>query len=177
MHFTPVNANAQRTVFEHLNHGPVPVRGAQLHGGHRPSNRQPIESRHFLQNTAIFQTFQTVPGQRLSTATTREPPFQSPVRSPEQDNRRPPRPQFQQQQQPNFHSSFSPAPPSNNRPAPINTRPQLTGTRQTDNPTLTDSFDTFDDDEQPTIDWNRPQQTLRQPTRRYRDTRIRMMLA
>lgn len=189
MHFTPVNANAQRTVFEHLNHGPVPVRGAQLHGGHKPLNQQAIESRQFLQNTAIFKTFQTVPGQRLSTNAN---PFQQPPTSQSQnpirfqgfqeqdESRRPSRPQLRRQQaQPNFQSSFpsgpaAAAPPSHNNRQPIRTRPQLTGISQTDNTPLTDSFDTFDDDDDeqqtPTVDWNRPQQNLRQPTRRYRDT-------
>lgn len=61
MHYTPINANSQRSVFEHMNHGPVPVRGAQ------PQGQQAIESRQYLQSSAPyqrFQTAQTIPGQQ-----------------------------------------------------------------------------------------------------------------
>jgi hypothetical protein len=63
MHFNPINANSQRAIFEHMNHGPVPVRGASQHktGAQSPS----IESRHFIQQSATsFRPFQGVAGQR-----------------------------------------------------------------------------------------------------------------
>lgn len=183
MRYTPINANSQRAVFEHMNHGPVPVRGAQLQGGHRPSNPQPIESRQFLQNTAIFQTFQTLPGSRPQIGQFQPEGRPTSVRGQEQDGgfSKPrtdssslgivPHAFRQQQFSPVPATSFSPQP--NNR-LPNTNRPHLTGTQFNGPPLPTDNFDGSNDEQpqQPTLDWNQHQQahhTLRQSQRRYKD--------
>jgi hypothetical protein len=64
MHFNPINANSQRAVFEHMNHGPVPVRGA-VQPGKVGAQSPSMESRHFIhQSASSFRPFQGVAGQR-----------------------------------------------------------------------------------------------------------------
>lgn len=163
MHFSPINANSQRSVFEHMNHGPVPVRGAQLQGGHR-SSLQPMESRQSQHNTAGFQSSQTVAGRPTGQFNSQQQHFQQSGREPAEDGIRGSHPFRQQQQFPHGPAtSFLPHP--NNRPP---NRPHLTGTSQFNSP-HTDSFDGSNDEQQQPHDWNQrqqAQQTLR--PRRYK---------
>lgn len=196
MHFTPINSNSQRTVFEHLNHGPVPVRGAQLHSDNRAQSPA-IESRNFVQQSPTnSRQFQAIAGQRPSDSqfngqSSNVGHFQQQVRTPEVQGNFPTglrqqssphsfvplvfRKQQTQPQQQKQHQPFTEhqvpftaftQQQQPNTRFPNTNRPLLTAPQT--NPITNDDYDGSNDEQpSPTLDWNEQQQ---QPQRQAQQT-------
>jgi len=203
MHFNPINANSQRAVFEHMNHGPVPVRGASQQ--HRSGAQSPsMESRHFIQQSATsFRPFQG--GQRPhsdsqfnvepssagqfqpqvrvqgdGSAELRHQPSSShgvvPLLFRQQQTQPPPQQQQQSfSERPVPFTAFSKQP--NTRLPNNNRSPVLTAPQFQNSPTATDDFDGSNDEQQsPTLDWNQQPQRQAQQTFRPGPPRYKDML-
>lgn len=199
MHFTPINSNSQRTVFEHLNHGPVPVRGAQLHSASHDLSPA-VESRHFIHqsptNSRQFQTVQRPSDSQFNGQLSNVGQFQQQVRAPEVQadfstglhqqssphsvvpllfRKQQTQPQQQKQHQPftEPHIPFTAfAKQQPNTRLPNTNRPLLTAPPT--NPIITDDYDAPNDEQQsPTLDWNEQQQPQRQAQQTLRQPPLR----
>ncbi|XP_045025482.1 uncharacterized protein LOC116916364 isoform X2 [Daphnia magna] len=199
MHFTPINSNSQRTVFEHLNHGPVPVRGAQLHSASHDLSPA-VESRHFIHqsptNSRQFQTVQRPFDSQFNGQSSNVGQFQQQVRAPEVQadfstglhqqssphsvvpllfRKQQTQPQQQKQHQPFTEpqipfTAFAKQQP--NTRLPNTNRPLLTALPT--NPIITDDYDAPNDEQQsPTLDWNEQQQPQRQAQQTLRQPPLR----